>query len=357
LVEIPRQVVVSFNSRLRARSIALSSHISRPIEDSYPFRLLACPCIDLEFPLASIMPTYLLHGFRWQRAAIRIHIILQDLDDAAAEWIIAPASATSIINSFYSMFDFLPPSNPPPPPVAENAVIDDHARLQSGVLSKKNTKSMSSLRSMGRKKKGKQGQEVEGLSGAERTKNTSFSGSRSLSTGGTLSQQPSDAAKPVGFNDWSMVKLVEQYDPDDLESVSQPYAYVADYIVDVSLSASIAEEMVKYEVKSRESQVSFSPGSGTPAMADVGNGGDTSGRNDITGSNRLGWFERLRDGLQKGEDIGWYVVVCGDEERRPPSMEWERGSQSGSEGSELDRTAKGSGLRGFFKGKNIIVEE
>ena len=35
------------------------------------------------------MPAYLVHGFRWARGAIRIHIALYDIDDAAAEWIIA----------------------------------------------------------------------------------------------------------------------------------------------------------------------------------------------------------------------------------------------------------------------------
>lgn len=34
------------------------------------------------------MPTYLMHGFRWSRPLIRIHIILQNLDDAAAEWVV-----------------------------------------------------------------------------------------------------------------------------------------------------------------------------------------------------------------------------------------------------------------------------
>ncbi|KAF2147498.1 uncharacterized protein K452DRAFT_282506 [Aplosporella prunicola CBS 121167] len=38
------------------------------------------------------MPTYLLHGFRWPRHLIRIHIILQNLEDAAAEWLMAPAT-------------------------------------------------------------------------------------------------------------------------------------------------------------------------------------------------------------------------------------------------------------------------
>ncbi|KZF25162.1 hypothetical protein L228DRAFT_265636 [Xylona heveae TC161] len=50
------------------------------------------------------MPVYLLHGFRWPRASIRIHIILQNLDDAAAEWTIAPGSSESIIGSFHNLY-------------------------------------------------------------------------------------------------------------------------------------------------------------------------------------------------------------------------------------------------------------
>jgi hypothetical protein len=34
------------------------------------------------------MPTYLIHGFRWPRNQIRIHVILQNIDDAAPEWLI-----------------------------------------------------------------------------------------------------------------------------------------------------------------------------------------------------------------------------------------------------------------------------
>src|SRR5436190_19227360 len=59
------------------------------------------------------MPTYLIHGFRWSRTKIRHHIIFYDLEDAAAEWIVAPASANTFLNSFYTLFDFLPPSHPP----------------------------------------------------------------------------------------------------------------------------------------------------------------------------------------------------------------------------------------------------
>jgi hypothetical protein len=46
------------------------------------------------------MPTYLIHGFRWPRPLIRIHIILQNLDDAAAEWLMAPSTTAALISNF-----------------------------------------------------------------------------------------------------------------------------------------------------------------------------------------------------------------------------------------------------------------
>jgi len=78
------------------------------------------------------MPTYLIHGFRWQHALIRIHIILHDLEDAAPEWVMAPATSVILLNSFYTLYDFLPPSNPPSatsplPPPTEKVVVPQDA--------------------------------------------------------------------------------------------------------------------------------------------------------------------------------------------------------------------------------------
>ena len=42
------------------------------------------------------MPVYLLHGFRWPRPEIRIHIILQNLDDAAAEWLVGSSAPNGL---------------------------------------------------------------------------------------------------------------------------------------------------------------------------------------------------------------------------------------------------------------------
>ncbi|KAK8236577.1 hypothetical protein HDK77DRAFT_463208 [Phyllosticta capitalensis] len=49
------------------------------------------------------MPTYLLHGFRWPRNLIRIHIILQNLDDAAAEWLMAPATTKCLAENLKTL--------------------------------------------------------------------------------------------------------------------------------------------------------------------------------------------------------------------------------------------------------------
>ena len=50
------------------------------------------------------MPVYLLHGFRWPRPLIRIHIILQNLDDAAAEWLVAPNTSAALLDSFRQIY-------------------------------------------------------------------------------------------------------------------------------------------------------------------------------------------------------------------------------------------------------------
>ncbi|PSN61375.1 hypothetical protein BS50DRAFT_459448, partial [Corynespora cassiicola Philippines] len=50
------------------------------------------------------MPTWLVHGFRWPRPSIRIHIILQNLEDAAPEWLMAPATSTTMTESFKTLY-------------------------------------------------------------------------------------------------------------------------------------------------------------------------------------------------------------------------------------------------------------
>jgi len=57
------------------------------------------PAVTTWRPLTN-MPTWLVHGFRWPRPQIRIHIILQNLDDAAPEWLMAPATTACMMKNF-----------------------------------------------------------------------------------------------------------------------------------------------------------------------------------------------------------------------------------------------------------------
>lgn len=45
------------------------------------------------------MPVYLVHGFRWGRVSIRHHVILNNVDEGAPEYIQNPKSAKAIIDS------------------------------------------------------------------------------------------------------------------------------------------------------------------------------------------------------------------------------------------------------------------
>ncbi|KAF4967202.1 hypothetical protein FZEAL_10565 [Fusarium zealandicum] len=186
------------------------------------------------------MPTYLCHGFRWHRRAIRIFVILNDLEDAASNWIIAPATSSSILSQFYTSYDFLPK---PAPPTA---------------LSK------------------------PGASSSIKAK------SRDQHLDDDHSLPPPRVPHThdgVLMHSWSSVKLLEEFDADETITPCRPYAYVADFVVRVDLSVDVAGEMAKYYDK----------------MA-----GDD------------GWIVKIRDHLQKGEPVRWYVVVCGDEVREVP---------------------------------------
>ncbi|KAF5645646.1 nicotinamide mononucleotide permease [Fusarium sp. NRRL 52700] len=187
------------------------------------------------------MPTYLCHGFRWHRRDIRIFVILNDLEDAAPNWVLAPASSYCILDQLHAKYDFLPELSPPTTPTqksvsAKNATIrkqfdhvdDDHALPTSRV---------------------------------------------------------SDAEDVVLMHSWSPVKLLEEFDVDEMVTACRPYAYVADYVVRVDLSVDVAGQMAKYYDK-------------------------------MAGED--GWIIKLRNELQKGESVRWYVVVCGDDVREVP---------------------------------------
>ena len=50
------------------------------------------------------MPVYIVHGFRWPRRSIRHHIILNNIDDAAPEYIVAPQTSASLLESFRDFY-------------------------------------------------------------------------------------------------------------------------------------------------------------------------------------------------------------------------------------------------------------
>lgn len=194
------------------------------------------------------MPTYLCHGFRWIRHDVRIFVILHDLEDAAADWVVGPTTSSLILSQFAEVFDFLP------------KVPDDESE----------TESILDVKANGKKDEKKPHLDDDMSKPPPRV-------------------QPADDS--VLMHQWSPVKLLEEYDPEATEGGhTRPYAYVADHAVRIDLSANIAEEMVRYEILVKQ------------------RGGS-------------GWLEELRKKVHfrgpppEDEKIGWFVVVCGDEER------------------------------------------
>ncbi|AEO66954.1 uncharacterized protein THITE_2115564 [Thermothielavioides terrestris NRRL 8126] len=253
------------------------------------------------------MPTYLCHGFRWQRRSIRVYVILQDLDDASPEWIIPAKSARCILQSFYDVFEFLPYCSPKRGRHAPARDVDggDDTHRALGYA---NDAPRDRSRSRGR--------------GRGRSQSQSTAQSRSLSRAKRQQQPPpslptsDDASSVVSEDDfsaqaWSAIKLLEEYDPRDLTAVSRPYAYVADYAARIDLSCSIVDEIARYEQQQLQSA--------RPAIS-------IPSRN--APAEQPGWFEELRDQLQRGEEIRWYVVVNGDEVRDWSHEPSDRGSVS-----------------------------
>ncbi|CEI40540.1 unnamed protein product [Fusarium venenatum] len=201
------------------------------------------------------MPTYLCHGFRWHRRDIRIFVILNDLEDAAPNWILAPASSYCILDQLHAQFDFLPELTPPTTPT------------QASVSNAKNAK--------------------------PKPKPDHVDDDHDL----PKSRVP-DAEDAVLMHSWSPVKLLEEFDVDEMTMACRPYAYVADYVARIDLSVDVAGEMARYYER----------------MA-----GDD------------GWIIKLRDQLQKGEPVKWYIIVCGDEVREVPGKSDEEEHEVGYE--------------------------
>lgn len=54
------------------------------------------------------MSTYLCHGYRWHRLAIRFLLTVNNLEDAAPDWIVERTSASEVLDQFRHADDFLP---------------------------------------------------------------------------------------------------------------------------------------------------------------------------------------------------------------------------------------------------------
>lgn len=274
------------------------------------------------------MPTYLCRGFRWKRRSIRVFVVIQNLDDAAPEWVIKRGSARSLIEALYSLFDFLPEYTDPPKrtnsPEPRSCSLTGPSERTGGSTSQ--GRAAAAQQNQGPYYHGRN-QENPTAPGPRRQSSNSSRKRRdpvpqSTHVYHTPSSPPSsqprsptsnyesqrDSLDPVLAQDWSPVKLLEEYDPNNLQEVSRPYAYVADYVQRVDSSCSIVEEIAKYE-----QQVRPSPNSAVTRQYSRGspNGEQVSTRL----KSGTGWLEQLRDQLQRDEEIQWYVVVNGDEER------------------------------------------
>lgn len=290
------------------------------------------------------MPTYLCHGFRWDRQNIRVHVVLENLDDAAPEWTIRQGSAKALIESFYKLYNFLPactfPPNvsgntaPPQPYYVSRSLDpgkddDDAASYQTSHSSGSRSRSRSvtglnqqqpSSYLVDRGEQDPSASRKDGSSSGRRRSKSEISrnniplnprvpsSQQRMPAGSYANEAPTD---PVLAQDWSPVKLLEEYDPANLEEVSRPYAYIADYVKRIDASCGIVEEIQRYELQVRYSPVPPITGSSSDEMLNEDRDTSELGRD-------AGWFEQLRDKLQQNSKIKWYVVVMGDEERVYP---------------------------------------
>ncbi|OAQ71399.1 hypothetical protein VFPPC_03704 [Pochonia chlamydosporia 170] len=189
------------------------------------------------------MPTYLCHGFRWYRRNIRIFVILNNLDDCAPDWIVGRDTAALLLSQLAESYDFIPrlenedgtvtrPDSDTTTPTQEKRlqIYDDDLAMPTSKLS--------------------------------------------------------PAEDNVLVHQWSPVKLLEEYDMNEMEHAARPYAYLADHVIRVDLGADILAEMAQYEKTMKERNAS--------------------------------WLERLREQVQPEEQLRWYVVVCDDGDREAP---------------------------------------
>lgn len=305
------------------------------------------------------MPTYLCHGFKWQRRSIIVYVVVQNVDNAAPEYIIRSGSPYSLISSFYTLFDFLPDCVFPPTrsssiatrtysidrsSIATSSVKDDSDSVYRGAIQPNRSRSRGRAGSASgmqlrqpsqyyvesRDKETPMSRKESSNSSRKRSKSDitrnnippnsnslmAYQNSKSQSSPSPPPGQarpftfslPDNSSDPVLCQEWSPVKLLEEYDPNDLETASRPCAYVADYVKRIDASCSIVEEIQKYEQRVRCSPVPAVTGPSSDEMLN-------DKKRDTTKITRAGWFEKLRDQLQQNQEIRWYVVVHGEEDR------------------------------------------
>lgn len=298
------------------------------------------------------MPTYLCHGFKWQRRSIIVYIVVQNVDNAAPEYIVRQGSPYSLITSFYTLFDFLPDCVFPPTrpssvatrtysidrsSIATSSVKDDNESINYRSIqpnrSRSRGRSVSGLQSRqssqyyveSRDKETPMPRKESSNSSRKRSKSDTARNNIPPNSSSPMAYQKSkyqgppspplapanlvdNSSDPVLCQEWSPVKLLEEYDPNDLETASRPCAYVADYVKRIDASCSIVEEIQKYEQRVRSSPVPAVTGPSSDEMLN-------DKKRDTTKISRAGWFEKLRDQLQQNQEIRWYVVVHGEEDR------------------------------------------
>ncbi|KAI1277963.1 hypothetical protein F5Y07DRAFT_398108 [Xylaria sp. FL0933] len=260
------------------------------------------------------MPTYLCHGFRWHRKSVRFYIVKHDIEDGATEWVVAPRSEAAIIEHFHSEFNFLPSLNPPPSRNAPSPSYRRHHHAPSNDSSYVSRTSSSEYHGS-EDQRHTNGTKSRSRS-ASRQSSKSVSRPRTSGRDDTIPFPPlpllspsSIATKSTGyFDNSSPIRLLEEFDPKDESMASGPWAYVADHVVRINTSVSIADEMFRYEARMKRD----------PNRAMHGPSDEYGRKVFGSSSKKAGWLEKLRDQLQRGESIRWYVVVCGDEERENP---------------------------------------
>ncbi|KAI1335830.1 hypothetical protein F5Y15DRAFT_396610 [Xylariaceae sp. FL0016] len=284
------------------------------------------------------MPTYLCHGFRWHRRSIRTFIVVHDIEDAAPEWIVAPLGRAALLDNIHRVFDFLPDASsssaaingPSPRTLNDGSPVRrrDHGHVHARSLSE-DSSHHSYGKSHERHTSAGDENDLERVRGASAGAGTKGPSSPSISRKRSKSflrwpkpseheqeespDSSSSLARPTlgdGYarREHAVISLLEEYDASDETRVCAPWAYVADHVVRVDTSVSLAEEISRYE-KSHNTKEHHK------AKAMHGPSDETGRKIQGAGMRKAGWFEKLRDHMQKGESIRWYVVVCADEER------------------------------------------